>query len=301
MTETVQQEQKKDAQCTRCEKRLLSSLTSASSKTRHLFNAMGVDIASFQTIQNGVQIHVPSNSKMTHSQTNKQGFGGSQIDDPEQAKRPQEVKGRDTKTLQTNTKESVMGKLRNRLTKRFTKPATDEHISISSNTNSSKSPTHKKGIDLQISCQKCGDVGPESGARAFVKGPEPLSIVLCQNRLSTQEEINEVLVHELMHVYDVHYRGWDLTNCYTLAKSEIRAAREAECSDSSIKFMKRFCVKEKAKVATKNMFNDVGLQCVNTVFEDAMKDVEPFQQKQNDIDMNIDGRSFQSTFPSDNV
>jgi hypothetical protein len=135
-----------------------------------------------------------------------------------------------------------------------------------------------------------------------VKGPNPLSIVLCSNRLSTKEEITEVLVHELMHVYDVHYRNWDLTNCYTLAKSEVRAAREAECADATMSFTKRYCAKEKARVATKNMFPDVGLQCVAAVFEEAMKDKEPFFEKKESrmrSNYKMSGRSFQSTYPSD--
>lgn len=103
-----------------------------------------------------------------------------------------------------------------------------------------------------------------------------------------------------MHVYDVHYRNWDLTNCYTLAKSEVRAAREAECADASLSFTKRYCAKEKARVATKNMFPDLGNKCVAAVFEEAMADKAPFFDKErSQSDENTAGRSFQSTYPSD--
>ena len=55
---------------------------------------------------------------------------------------------------------------------------------------------------IAIECMSCGsDSRAEAGARAFVKGPEPLSIVLCSNRLSSQREVDEVLVHELVHIY----------------------------------------------------------------------------------------------------
>lgn len=61
----------------------------------------------------------------------------------------------------------------------------------------------KKNITtIEIECMKCGsDTRAEGGARAFVRGPEPLSIVLCSNRLSSQREVDEVLVHELVHIY----------------------------------------------------------------------------------------------------
>ena len=62
--------------------------------------------------------------------------------------------------------------------------------------------TKKKITTIAIECVKCGsDTRAESGARAYVRGPEPLSIVLCSNRLGSQREVDEVLVHELVHIY----------------------------------------------------------------------------------------------------
>ena len=120
-------------------------------------------------------------------------------------------------------------------------------------------------------------------ARAYVRGPIPLSIVLCSNRLSTQSEISEVLVHELVHVYDVFVRGMDLRQCHSLAYSEVRSAREAECNSSLTNFTKGLCAKEKASVATRNMFPDTGRACVCDVFEKAMSDVAPLGLK---VDLN---------------
>jgi len=119
-----------------------------------------------------------------------------------------------------------------------------------------------------------------------VRGPDPLSIILCSNRLSSSQEIEQVLVHELIHVYDVHARNWDLTDCSTLARSEVRAAREAECAEGAtmkMGFAKRYCVRDKAIIATKNMFPNTGNQCVANVFEEAMMDTAPFQQRSSDI------------------
>lgn len=133
--------------------------------------------------------------------------------------------------------------------------------------------TEEQGMKVQ--CTMCGDDGPEGGARAFVKGPDPVSVVLCANRLSSQKEVEEVLVHELIHVYDVRQRKMDLRNCEKLAYSEVRAAREAECHSSS-RFTKSYCIREKATVATENMFPEKGRTCVCSVFEKALKDMSPF-------------------------
>mmetsp|Transcript_25613 Transcript_25613/g.39360 ORF Transcript_25613/g.39360 Transcript_25613/m.39360 type:complete len:348 (+) Transcript_25613:183-1226(+) len=134
---------------------------------------------------------------------------------------------------------------------------------------------------IAIECQQCGsDTRAEAGARAYVKGPEPLSIVLCSNRLSSQREIDEVLTHELIHIYDIKKKRMDLTNCKELAYSEIRAAREAECGNSLTAYTQLICVKDKATVATKNMFPDEGRACVCNVFDEAMNDHTPFASLQ---------------------
>ena len=45
--------------------------------------------------------------------------------------------------------------------------------------------------------------------------------------------------------------------------------------------MKRYCAKERANVATKNMFPLLGGECVQKVFDDAYNDVAPFQDSVN--------------------
>lgn len=86
-------------------------------------------------------------------------------------------------------------------------------------------------LTIELKCRRCDTTGPEAGARAFLMGPEPLSIVLCHNRIhSDADEVEEILTHELIHLYDVQTLQLDLADCETVAYSEVRAAREAECA-----------------------------------------------------------------------
>eukprot|EP00545_Synedropsis_sp_CCMP1620_P005581 CAMPEP_0119031926 /NCGR_PEP_ID=MMETSP1176-20130426/41792_1 /TAXON_ID=265551 /ORGANISM="Synedropsis recta cf, Strain CCMP1620" /LENGTH=253 /DNA_ID=CAMNT_0006988331 /DNA_START=114 /DNA_END=874 /DNA_ORIENTATION=+ len=126
---------------------------------------------------------------------------------------------------------------------------------------------------LKIECRPCSNVGPESGARAFVMGPNPLSIVLCSNRLTFHgpEEMEQVLVHELVHVYDVRINQLDLRGCENLAYSEVRAAREAECKDAWL--ANRYCIPQNAYRATSNLFPGAQAKaCIARVFDTAMAD-----------------------------
>ena len=107
----------------------------------------------------------------------------------------------------------------------------DDNADDDDSTTTQRTTQIKNPLTIELYCRKCSQKGPEAGARAFLMGPEPLSIVLCHNRIqSDRDEIEEILTHELIHLYDVQTLQLDLTDCETVAYSEIRAAREAECA-----------------------------------------------------------------------
>jgi hypothetical protein len=167
-------------------------------------------------------------------------------------------------------------------------------------------------LTIELKCRRCETSGPEAGARAFLMGPQPLSIVLCHNRIdSDRAEVEEILTHELVHLYDVQTLQLDLSDCETVAYSEVRAAREAEC-DRSVRDVaaaaaansaasaasgsfravttqisetlqnrvyKPYCVRNIALGATQNMFPREGKACLNKVWETAYGDHRPFARQ----------------------
>ena len=144
------------------------------------------------------------------------------------------------------------------------------------------SPTEKttpeNPLRIELKCKTCSSTGPEGGARAFLMGPSPLSVVVCHNRIQSHpEELSEILTHELVHLYDVQTSKLDLQQCENLAYSEIRAAKAAECRNSW-KQLQSFCVKQKAICATNNLFPSEGRKCVQKVFEKAFADNQPFEK-----------------------
>ncbi len=172
-------------------------------------------------------------------------------------------------------------------------------------TDTSKLKRIRNPLTIELKCRKCETTGPEAGARAFLMGPEPLSIILCHNRIhSNSDEIQEILTHELIHLYDVQTLQLDLSDCETVAYSEVRAAREAECTDAiqqqqqqsaaaaaanhNKNFVqeltstleqhvyKPYCVRSIALGATRNMFPKEGTKCLNKVWETAYQDHRPF-------------------------
>jgi hypothetical protein len=305
------------AECETCVSYLTRALDRAGSKQQSLLRAMGVvsyrtagEEKIYQRSRDGRGILVQLESKVSSStSTSSSSVSNKSIT----TKHSNDVVGANSNSeavrrrIKSSSKEqqqivdygnATTTTLRNRLTKAASQIVEGIRLSaddiINSDSVLSTSPNDKDNQNNQhramkkttlttiaIECQYCGsDTRAEAGARAYVKGPEPLSIVLCSNRLSSQSEIDEVLTHELMHIYDIKKKKMDLTQCRQLAYSEVRAAREAECGNSLTAYTQKICAKDKATVATKNMFPDEGRACVCSVFDEAMNDHSPFSPEQ---------------------
>lgn len=131
-----------------------------------------------------------------------------------------------------------------------------------------------------ISCKVCSDDGAEGCARAYLVNSTPLKIVLCTNRLKS-DEFEEALTHELVHAFDYVKTRCDFETCEGLAYTEVRAAREAECANHfpPISWLQHQCIKGNAIRSTTSMFPvDEATKCVNSVFDAAMKDHEPLKK-----------------------
>lgn len=168
-----------------------------------------------------------------------------------------------------------------------TAPAT---TSLSSSSKSSS--TVPEPLTIELKCRKCASTGPEGGARAFLMGPQPLSVILCHNRIDSEPtEISEILTHELIHLYDVQTLQLDLQECENLAYSEVRAAKAAECRGWSSNWQP-YCAKQKATNATHNLYPKEARSCVNRVFETAFNDNRPFKEQDDHSSSNLssDGR-----------
>lgn len=141
-------------------------------------------------------------------------------------------------------------------------------------------------LTIELKCRKCASTGPEAGARAFLMGPQPLSIIVCHNRVHSEKaEIEEILSHELIHLYDVQTLRLDLQQCENLAYSEVRAAKAAECRDSWHPHLQTYCVRQKAICATNNLFPVEGRSCIQRVFEHAFADNRPFHSQTTEAKM----------------
>ena len=130
-----------------------------------------------------------------------------------------------------------------------------------------------------ISCQDCSIAASDvnKSTRAVLRDTFPLEISICCNRVK-ESEIEEVIIHELIHAYDYSKGRCDFSTCPGLAYSEVRAALEAECAKGyfPFEFMRQSCVRDVAIRSTSNLFpKGAATSCVDAVLSQAMKDLEP--------------------------
>lgn len=135
-------------------------------------------------------------------------------------------------------------------------------------------PLHKKMPQMSISCMRCNAVG----YRSYFEMGQPAKIRLCCDKLSSAEEVEEVLTHELIHAYDYIVRGVDMKSGEEMACSEVRAAAFAECRNKPgyfWEYFKKSCVRGVAIRATK--LNDENAEeLVSKVFAKCYDDKMPF-------------------------
>lgn len=142
------------------------------------------------------------------------------------------------------------------------------------------STIQKKVGGVNVSCRPCSSEGVEAGARAFLMNSVPLTVTLCTNRLKNEKkDIEEALMHELVHAYDYVNGRCDFSTCNGLAYTEVRAAKAAECNgEYLIPWFKANCIKNHATKSTANLFpTKDAIQCVEKVYEAAAKDNAPFE------------------------
>lgn len=131
-----------------------------------------------------------------------------------------------------------------------------------------------------ILCEPCvskdasGSFSPDKG------------IVVCEDSIRNKKHLQQTLSHELVHVYDYHYRNFDWMNNQQRACSEIRAAAlSGECTwlnefyrGHGFPIKNHFieCVKRRAILSLKQQTSNADEALVESILSTCIKDTSPF-------------------------
>jgi len=115
-------------------------------------------------------------------------------------------------------------------------------------------------------------------------------VVVCQNHVKSQQEVDNLLAHELIHAFDhCRVRDLDWNNCLHHTCSEIRAANlSGDChwkmevmrGNFSLKKQHQECIKRRAKLSIE--MNPACQGCsdeaIEQCFQKCFADTAPFDQ-----------------------
>lgn len=190
--------------------------------------------------------------------------------------------------------------------------------------------TNQDDVDSQQQQSSSSSAAPKAKLANTVDIGNSANTANSQSRRRHQiQEMDEILTHELMHIYDVRQLRLNLQSCQELAYSEVRAAREAECSSSSSSSAQqpphhpstattnkmpnlfpsfslrsnsskedphKECVRTTAVTATRNLFGQHRAnRCVQQVLDQAYNDHRPFRDNENVVAIRQDSHGPMAT------
>ena len=140
-----------------------------------------------------------------------------------------------------------------------------------------------------IKCTPCSEQNSirMSGGFTVDSSLQAPMIIVCENEKLHRQTLEDTLIHELIHAYDVCRAKVDWTNCLHHACTEVRAsALSGECNPSrefkrgnfNIQKAYQKCVQRRAikSVSANPHCRNVAKEAVESVFRNCFSDTAPF-------------------------
>eukprot|EP00128_Syssomonas_multiformis_P010597 Colp12_sorted_trinity150504_noHs@163 len=135
---------------------------------------------------------------------------------------------------------------------------------------------HKNGcktILKGITCRPC--VGTTMEGSSGYYDSNSRRVVICCDHIKNEEDLNDTVVHELIHAYDRCRSFGDFSNLYNRACSEVRASSIGQCDKVTFAYRKRACVRQEA-INSMRKHTATPAEFVEAVFEQCYADKTPF-------------------------
>ncbi|KAI8097012.1 peptidase M76 [Halteromyces radiatus] len=100
-------------------------------------------------------------------------------------------------------------------------------------------------------------------------------VVLCCDNIRSAEELEETLIHELVHAFDASRKGTFTSICHLIACGEVRASALGQCYQVKPEYRRQQCILRDAIQSTQLHCGDQAAKIVEQVYEKCMKDTSP--------------------------
>ena len=141
-----------------------------------------------------------------------------------------------------------------------------------------------------IKCSPCSNENTfrMSGGFTIDASTQSPTIIVCENEKLSRQTVEDTLLHELIHAYDVCRAKIDFSQCFQHACTEVRAsALSGECNFSrevrrgnfQIQRGYQKCVQRRAtkSVGANPYCRNIAKEAVESVFEKCFSDTLPFE------------------------
>ncbi|KAI8335142.1 peptidase M76 [Chlamydoabsidia padenii] len=100
-------------------------------------------------------------------------------------------------------------------------------------------------------------------------------VVLCCDNIRSTEQLEETLVHELVHAFDASRKGTFSSICHLIACGEIRASALGQCDGIRPDHKRQQCIIRDAVQSTQVHCGDAAARIVEQVYAKCIKDASP--------------------------
>jgi len=140
--------------------------------------------------------------------------------------------------------------------------------------------TGRHSLASGVTCRQCKGTAAEAKGKRGYYDPNFKRVVICCDQMSSYHDVEETLVHELVHAFDAN-RGGNLSILQRLACSEVRASVLGQCAQVWPSFSKRKCVFDDAVASTsQHVDTQEAARVVSEIFENCYHDRTPFHNAQ---------------------
>ncbi|KAI8371712.1 peptidase M76 [Radiomyces spectabilis] len=133
---------------------------------------------------------------------------------------------------------------------------------------------NKGALRRGITCRSCA--GTQQQTRMGYYDGNYKRVVICCENIRSREDLEETVIHELVHAFDATRKGKFNSICHLIACGEVRASALAQCVNIKSKDKKRECILRDAIRSTQQHCGSAAEAIVREVYEGCLKDYAPF-------------------------
>ncbi|KAJ2958774.1 hypothetical protein NQZ79_g5661 [Umbelopsis isabellina] len=133
---------------------------------------------------------------------------------------------------------------------------------------------NKRSLIKGVTCRSC--VGTDQQDKCGYYDGQYKRIVLCCENIRSRQDVEQTVIHELVHAFDASRKGAFDSICHLVACGEVRASAIGQCNKVQPEAKKKECIFRDAINSTREHCGVQASRIVEQVYENCVRDEAPF-------------------------